>query len=501
MDIELPNGTILEDVPDDTPKELIAQKAISAGLATPDDFPELKSTDFDLGKTISNIPSSAKQYGANIVSAIAHPLQTLEGLDTLAMSGLANLFNVDDAEAKAPGQAFANMIGQRYGSVDNFKRTLMEDPVGVSADIAGIMQLGGGALGMSQRTAGIGNALQTAGNVIDPASLVARGGKAVVQGAVNIPGLKNVPEKVYQAATQFKDEAIMREALKRGINPAKHADDLVAQQRAVGKNIGDIVAQSDATIPAGKLVEGMDERRATLAQPGINATQELRGFDRFVDDLKRQLGLIEEETPSTIVDPSGNALVIRTQPTGVDLTPQDAQAFKTDAWKRLYGDRKRTPQDYSQRALRGAEQAKLQAAQNARSELEQLLGDEYKYANKEYGKLAGLIKEVAPIAKKIARTEEALATNATRFGTKSAAFGWAFGRPDIGAVGAAGGLLGNVFRSPTRRVDAAIAMKKARDLGLMDYLSPQLSVGGPMMSVLDEIERDRRRKLRDRLRR
>lgn len=39
MDVELPNGVVIEDVPDGTSKEEIKRKAISAGLATEADFP------------------------------------------------------------------------------------------------------------------------------------------------------------------------------------------------------------------------------------------------------------------------------------------------------------------------------------------------------------------------------------------------------------------------------------------------------------------------------
>ena len=38
MNVELPNGTIIEGVPEGTTKEQIAQKAIAAGLASPEDF-------------------------------------------------------------------------------------------------------------------------------------------------------------------------------------------------------------------------------------------------------------------------------------------------------------------------------------------------------------------------------------------------------------------------------------------------------------------------------
>lgn len=44
MDVKLPNGKVIKGVPDGTPKEEIARKAISAGLASESDFPSLSAT-------------------------------------------------------------------------------------------------------------------------------------------------------------------------------------------------------------------------------------------------------------------------------------------------------------------------------------------------------------------------------------------------------------------------------------------------------------------------
>ena len=38
MDIELPNGVVIKDIPEGTSKEQIMQKAIKNGLATAEDF-------------------------------------------------------------------------------------------------------------------------------------------------------------------------------------------------------------------------------------------------------------------------------------------------------------------------------------------------------------------------------------------------------------------------------------------------------------------------------
>ena len=48
MDVKLPNGTIIKNVPEGTSKEAVKQKAIAAGLAKPEDFGEAASTTADI---------------------------------------------------------------------------------------------------------------------------------------------------------------------------------------------------------------------------------------------------------------------------------------------------------------------------------------------------------------------------------------------------------------------------------------------------------------------
>ena len=45
MDIKLPNGALIKGIPEGTSKEDIAKKAISAGLAKPEDFGELNASE------------------------------------------------------------------------------------------------------------------------------------------------------------------------------------------------------------------------------------------------------------------------------------------------------------------------------------------------------------------------------------------------------------------------------------------------------------------------
>ena len=52
MDIELPNGVVIQDVPEGATKAQIMQKAISAGLAKPSDFGVQEQPQRSLGEEL-----------------------------------------------------------------------------------------------------------------------------------------------------------------------------------------------------------------------------------------------------------------------------------------------------------------------------------------------------------------------------------------------------------------------------------------------------------------
>lgn len=63
MDVTLPNGTVIQGVPEDATKEQIMQKAISSGLATAEDF---KAQEMPEGGVMSAILEPAKAIGASL---------------------------------------------------------------------------------------------------------------------------------------------------------------------------------------------------------------------------------------------------------------------------------------------------------------------------------------------------------------------------------------------------------------------------------------------------
>ena len=140
-------------------------------------------------QAISNVPSSTVNLVEDTVQPFLHPIDTANSLLSLG-KGLYQLTTPgeqpDEATAKAVGQYFSN----RYGGVENFKRSFASDPMGVLAD-ASIVIGGGAALtGKTASLSGKGAAaaaiVRGASNVakiadaLDPVSAAVRGAEKVV---------------------------------------------------------------------------------------------------------------------------------------------------------------------------------------------------------------------------------------------------------------------------------------------------------------------------------
>ena len=117
MDVKLPNGTIIKGVPEGTTKEQVMQKAIAAGLATPQDFgmpAELPPVYSQTGEVIpANTPQPQRDLSPSeiAVGAAETALTTLTGMTSGALGyaggairGLGNQF-LGDATAEQARQS------------------------------------------------------------------------------------------------------------------------------------------------------------------------------------------------------------------------------------------------------------------------------------------------------------------------------------------------------------------------------------------------------------
>lgn len=131
-------------------------------------------------KSVGNIPSSAMKLGSNVVSAITHPIDTVKavhGTVTGAIQSGVRATGVAEGLPITPQEEqFAQVkdfIMKRYGSEENFKKTLIEDPVGALADAASIFSGAGAGLKAVGATDIAGN-LSKVASITEPISATSK---------------------------------------------------------------------------------------------------------------------------------------------------------------------------------------------------------------------------------------------------------------------------------------------------------------------------------------
>lgn len=85
---------------------------------------------------ISAVPESAKATAVSMAQPFMHPEETAKAFKNLTF-GILQMTGMKTGEEYIPyAQAVGKYLDQRYGSWDNVKRTLAQDPVGMLADIS-----------------------------------------------------------------------------------------------------------------------------------------------------------------------------------------------------------------------------------------------------------------------------------------------------------------------------------------------------------------------------
>jgi hypothetical protein len=524
MRVELPNGAFMDDVPDDATDEEIAQEAVRIGAATPEHFPP-GTLDFDLSTTIGNIPSSAKNFAGNVVNAVTHPVGTAESIRDLGKAGLAHLSRGLGYKGDLPqedldrGDAVGAALKDRYGSIDAFKRTVMTDPVGAAADIAGLLS-GGGAL--AAKIPGLtlaGKAAQFAGGLVDPLANATRAAKGMVQLGLNSRLLREAPLSIYQHGAEFKtpgrpgvlasdaSRQLAGDALSRGIG-LKSFDDLTAMLHEQGAKIGAAVGSVEgggsripgqqAHVNVSKLFEGLDERRDAL-WPGLSGAKQRAKFDATVAAMKQEFGYDPNAThvPSSVLGPDGKPVLVPTVNADPLISVENLQDWKVDANKRLFGDKKMTPADYKKKAKQGDTEAGLQMVANAKKQLDAIIPEEYQAANREYGILKR-ISDAFPAVAEAANKAPMFNRREMFPGGAAAGMGYALGGPTGAAVLGGTALLASFIDNPRRLMAIGQALHKMQNYGPIDYLKPRSSA--PLEALANELNKETNERTRKKLR-
>ena len=131
------------------------------------------------GQALSNVPHSAAEFAGNIAQSAMHPIQTAENLGSIGLGVMEKVGRHIGLPSGQGYEKYADAVGEfmmnRYGSVDNIKRTLATDPIGVAADLSAVFTGGGSLAAKLPGIAGrIGAGVSAAGSAVDPLNLVTK---------------------------------------------------------------------------------------------------------------------------------------------------------------------------------------------------------------------------------------------------------------------------------------------------------------------------------------
>ena len=162
------------------------------------------------GRAASNFGTSAGKFVSDMAQPFLHPVQTAQDIGNVG-HGLAQRLGVAPEgghEDEKYWDAVKEHFKGKYGSMENFKRSLAEDPVGVAGDLSVLFTGGGGAAARLPGIAGrVGEIAGTVGRAIDPLTVPVKSAELLGQGlkkaaTASAVGITGAPMKSLEKATE-----------------------------------------------------------------------------------------------------------------------------------------------------------------------------------------------------------------------------------------------------------------------------------------------------------
>jgi len=307
------------------------------------------SKDFSFLEMAKNAPGSAanlvKDAYQGVKQVVTHPIDTAQAIGKTAAGGLykANEAAKDvlpdfmtspiykDGEWFGKGDvlgkdqepyadAMIDAVKGRYGSMDAAKETLQTDPVGVLADLAGVLS-GTGAVTRSPGLSRLGAAMDP----VNAASNTVKytGGRV----AQHLPS-KLSPQGLYESAAKFGTTVPRRQqkiqtALDNRLMPSTAGNErLQGMIGNLNSQLDYLISTAEAsgrTVPADAVFRHLGELRRREGGVRLDAPQNLTEIDRIIGTFREHLTEIGKD----------------------NLNAADLQKLKTDAYQKINFDARR----------------------------------------------------------------------------------------------------------------------------------------------------------------
>jgi hypothetical protein len=325
-----------------------------------------------------NFLPSAQRFGSDIVSMVSDPVGTLQNVGNLA-AGVAEKFVPGEQQHEKYANAVGSFFADRYGGMDNLKRTMANDPVGFLSDLSVVMSGGAGLAGKLPMLERAGRAASVAARAIDPINATLKAGKTAGR------GVGNAVAAATGVTTGAGGQAI-KTAAKAGYEGGQAASEFAANMRGAVP-LDDVVAKAKAGVDAIR-AERQAAYRAGMAD--LAKDQTVLDFSKIDQALNR-------------TQPIKSFKGVSLQPSAANTTKEIATVL--DQWRKLPAADFHTPEGFDalkQRlgdivdgAERGSPSQKI-ATQVYNIVKDQITAQAPKYAKtmEGYSRASDLIKEI-----------------------------------------------------------------------------------------------------------
>lgn len=234
------------------------------------------------GKTLVNTPKSAFELTKNVATAVTKPVQTAKALGTavkgagafvgeklLENTGFGNRLlekanqyrseqglpllqtdeqgnlQAEDTQALETAKQLGGFFAERYGGVENFKESVVEDPVGVLADVAAVLSGAGlatkslGEASKISKISEVGQTLQKAGQVVEPVTALQKAGSKVKS---IVPKLKGSAKEIAKDVNPFDRAELTRSGISKALDVSP--SDIAKIESNTGNKIDEFILQN-----------------------------------------------------------------------------------------------------------------------------------------------------------------------------------------------------------------------------------------------------------------
>ena len=229
-------------------------------------------------QALENLGPSAAQAASDFANVFTSPIETAKGVGNVALGAVQKLIP-GEQESEQYADAVGRFFADRYGGLEETKRTLATDPVGAALDASTVLTGGGGALARAPGVAGkVGAVAAKADPLAGAASMIGKGaGRAASEALGWTTGAKG--EAVRTAARAGFQGGEMGELFRGAMRGDVPAEQVVTEVRGALENM---YKQRGEQYTAG--MAGIAGDTKPLSFDGIDAAMaKMEGVGKFKD--------------------------------------------------------------------------------------------------------------------------------------------------------------------------------------------------------------------------